>query len=71
VIDRTVCEKFPLGTKVKLNVGGPDMAVKRHADAGPGPTLVVCQWFDGGKLEEGQFAPETLIAVSSQTAPAP
>lgn len=57
-------EKFPLGSKVKLNVGGPIMAVSNHELSGD----VQCKWFVGKKLETGRFAPETLEIVEEDKA---
>ena len=51
--------KFPIGTKVKLNVGGPIMSVKSYDYRGQ----ITCQWFSGKKLEEGEFAPDTLAVA--------
>lgn len=51
--------QFPIGAKVKLNAGGPVMAVKKHSFDGE----IECQWFSGKKLEKGYFTPETLILV--------
>jgi uncharacterized protein YodC (DUF2158 family) len=55
-----VKKQFPIGAKVKLNVGGPVMAVKKYEHYN---NDIICQWFSGKKLESGQFAPETLVLV--------
>lgn len=55
-----VQKQFPKGAKVKMNVGGPVMAVKEHNTY---QKDIVCQWFSGKKLESGHFAPEALIVV--------
>lgn len=58
--------RYKIGDKVKLNVGGPDMAVKdicldfrnKEFDG-----EYHCQWFAGKKLDSGKFAEESLIPV--------
>jgi uncharacterized protein YodC (DUF2158 family) len=65
-------KKFFIGAKVKLNAGGPVMAVKEHAaneNWSLGGLEIVCQWFSGKKLETGRFAPETLILVKDDAEP--
>ncbi|MBU4564049.1 MAG: YodC family protein [Desulfarculus sp.] len=45
------------GDVVRLKSGGPQMTVKfvdREFHS------VVCQWFEGHKLAEGNFSPESL-----------
>lgn len=42
---------------VELKSGGPVMTVKGFRDTTGG---VLCQWFAGKKLEQGEFAPESL-----------
>jgi uncharacterized protein YodC (DUF2158 family) len=54
-------KQFAIGANVKLNAGGPVMAVKEYSFDGG----IVCQWFSGKKLESGKFAPETLILVNN------
>ncbi|TDM62384.1 DUF2158 domain-containing protein [Acinetobacter sp. KU 011TH] len=62
--------KYKIGDKVKLNVGGPDMAVKsistNHNDKFIG--MYKCQWFAGKKLEWGEFPEDSLelITVSEE-----
>lgn len=64
-----VKKQFHKGAKVKLNVGGPVMAVKDHVESsfevglGNRDWQVQCQWFSGKKLETGLFASETLVLV--------
>lgn len=62
--------KYKVGDKVKLNVGGPDMAVLRinidhRTDNFSGHYS--CQWFAGKKLDEGKFVEESLIPVENNT----
>lgn len=57
--------KFSLGSKVKLNVGGPEMVVymiNEHR-SGEFTGTYRCQWFAGKKLENGPFAEESLVEV--------
>ena len=49
--------QFPVGTKVRLSIGGPLMVVAGTTDAG----RILCQWFDGNHLEGAKFVPETLV----------
>lgn len=49
---------FKSGDIVRLNSGGPRMTVKEYKFG-----TVVCQWFTGGKLQEGVFA-EASIKLS-------
>ena len=57
--------KYKIGDKVKLNVGGPDMAVKsisrNHNDRFLGQYR--CQWFAGKKLDSGEFPEDSLIQI--------
>lgn len=57
--------KYKIGDKVKLNVGGPDMAVKsinrNHNDKFTGQYR--CQWFAGKKLDSGDFPEDSLIQI--------
>lgn len=57
--------KFSVGSKVKLNVGGPDMAVLQVMTNGDRQFIgrYKCQWFAGKKLDEGLFAEESLVEV--------
>jgi uncharacterized protein YodC (DUF2158 family) len=54
--------KYKVGDKVKLNVGGPDMAVN-EVHSGLERTSYRCKWFAGKKLEVGSFAEEMLDAI--------
>jgi uncharacterized protein YodC (DUF2158 family) len=60
-------QKFPLGAKVKLSINSPIMVVRSVSTIGNHPH-VVCQWFAGKKLEQGQFAPEALELVTEEPA---
>jgi uncharacterized protein YodC (DUF2158 family) len=51
--------KFEVGETVKLKSGGPVMTVRFAASATSGG--YTCQWFAGKKLEQGQFAEESLV----------
>ncbi|ENV56490.1 hypothetical protein F951_02188 [Acinetobacter soli CIP 110264] len=57
--------KYKIGDKVKLNVGGPDMAVKsistNRDDIFTGQYR--CQWFAGKKLDSGDFPEASLIQI--------
>ncbi|MBJ6351087.1 MULTISPECIES: DUF2158 domain-containing protein [Acinetobacter] len=60
--------KYKIGDKVKLNVNGPDMAVKSisldyHKNF---EGIYRCQWFAGKKLEWGEFPEESLELVTSE-----
>lgn len=60
--------KYKIGDKVRLNVGGPDMAVKSvtrsHTDKFLG--MYKCQWFAGKKLDWGDFPEESLESIASE-----
>lgn len=62
--------KYKIGDKVKLNVGGPDMAIKETHPGYPGSSNFYgtyrCQWFGGKKLDSGDFPEENLILVIEQ-----
>ena len=51
-------QKFKTGDTVKLVSDGPAMTVKNPNYLNQ---WVICQWFAGKKLEEGQFSPGSLI----------
>src|SRR5262245_41949559 len=54
------------GDQVRLKSGRPKMTVSGQ-DSG----IVFCQWFDeNGRLQTGQFAPESLEEVCDNPAPA-
>lgn len=62
--------KYKVGDKVKLNVGGPDMAIQKiiisksyHTDEEFFSGKYDCQWFAGKKLDSGTFPEESLIQV--------
>lgn len=60
--------KYQIGDKVKLNVGGPDMAIQsiveeRYGDDKGFIGSYRCQWFAGKKLDSGTFPEESLIPV--------
>ena len=54
---KEAAHQFPVGTKVRLSIGGPLMVVVGTTDAG----RMLCQWFDGNHLEGAKFVPETLV----------
>ena len=60
--------KWKVGQKVKLNVGGPDMAIKRIVvdsnDEFRGSYQ--CQWFAGKKSDSEVFPEESLIEVAEE-----
>lgn len=63
--------KYQVGDIVKLNAGGPDMAIKQlYADNLPHEFKgqYRCQWFAGKKLDFGDFPEDSLILVSKQGA---
>ena len=58
--------KYKIGDKVRLNVGGPDMAIQSLTTQ----TLQSefkgsyrCQWFAGKKLDNGVFPEDSLVPV--------
>lgn len=65
--------KYAIGDIVKLNAGGPDMAILRRKTHTPlkGDSyftgLYTCQWFAGKKLDSGEFQEASLILVKSQS----
>ena len=50
--------KFKVGDIVQLKSGGPSMTIS-HLSSGDDPKYS-CTWFNGKKLEHGQFLEETL-----------
>jgi len=50
--------KFKEGDIVQLKSGGPKMTVEDIFDDD-----IMCQWFEGSKLNEGIFTQESLIKV--------
>ncbi|MFV5416475.1 YodC family protein [Acinetobacter baumannii] len=64
--------KYKIGDKVKLNVGGPDMAVLslgENIQTKEFNGLYSCQWFAGKKLDSGKFPEESLVAVTDEEDP--
>jgi len=58
--------KYQIGDKVKLNVGGPDMAIeslKPNRMQSSFNGTYRCQWFAGKKLDSGVFPEDSLVAV--------
>lgn len=55
--------KFPPGSIVKFRINSPQMVVRGYQ-----ASYVKCQWFAGKKLEEGLFAPESLVLVEGDAA---
>lgn len=58
--------KYKIGDKVKLNVGGPDMAVLSvdvDYQTKKFYGFYYCQWFAGKKLDSGKFPEESLVPV--------
>lgn len=55
--------KFKVGSKVKLNSGGPKMSVS-SVDRGDDAIHYWCQWFAGKKLERGRFPEDSLDEVT-------
>lgn len=58
--------KYQIGDKVRLNVGGPDMAVKSLEEDFRNKSFTgsyKCQWFAGKKLDSGTFPEESLIEI--------
>ena len=53
-------QEYKTGDTVKLISGGPIMTVKNPNYF----NWVLCQWFAGKKLEEGQFSSDSLIRAS-------
>lgn len=61
--------KFKIGDIVKLNAGGPDMAIKQLYAGNLSSSFkgqYRCQWFAGKKLDFGDFPEESLILVKQQ-----
>lgn len=65
--------KYQIGDIVKLNAGGPDMAISAISRARPlnKPSYFrgeyECQWFAGKKLDTGSFQEANLILVKKQS----
>ncbi|MCH2000356.1 DUF2158 domain-containing protein [Acinetobacter seifertii] len=61
--------KYVIGDKVKLNVGGPDMAVQSIGEDYQTKEfngIYCCQWFAGKKLDSGKFPEESLVMVTDE-----
>ena len=58
--------KFKIGDKVKLNVGGPDMAIKKPLGGGNFNGEYRCQWFAGKKLEFGEIPEDSLLLIQEE-----
>lgn len=67
--------KFKIGDKVKLNVGGPDMAVHSIIEERIGSEAFSgnyrCQWFAGKKSDKDIFPEESLVGVVENTEETP
>jgi uncharacterized protein YodC (DUF2158 family) len=59
--------EFKVGDVVRLNSGGPEMTVVLVAEKkfshGGIAIVVACTWFEGKRLKEGEFKPETIGKV--------
>ena len=53
-------EKMKVGDCVALKSGGPIMTVQQVGHNVNNARAFQCSWFDGDKLKEGDFAPESL-----------
>lgn len=61
-----------VGDVVQLKSGGPKMTIKEMGKYGMGNTTHIeakCAWFDGTKLKEELFEPESLKKVNPDAAP--
>jgi|GEM_PF-404381 len=58
--------KYQIGDKVKLNVGGPDMAIKKPLGGDKFNGEYRCQWFAGKKLEFGEIPEESLLLIEKE-----
>jgi uncharacterized protein YodC (DUF2158 family) len=52
-----VTAKYRIGARVRLNVGGPIMAIEEHNEP---KNRIECMWFAGKRLHRGHFPPEAL-----------
>lgn len=59
--------EYAVGTIVKLKSGGPEMTIQSKRDLTLDKFLYRCQWFAGKKLESGEFPPDSLEVVPTQT----
>jgi uncharacterized protein YodC (DUF2158 family) len=55
-----ITTKFPIGAYVRLNAGGPIMAVAEQNEPG---NRIECLWFAGKRLHREPFPPEVLELV--------
>jgi uncharacterized protein YodC (DUF2158 family) len=55
-----ITAKFPVGAHVRLNTGGPIMAVADQNEPG---NLIECLWFAGKRLHRERIPPEVLELV--------
>ncbi|VVQ34501.1 DUF2158 domain-containing protein [Pseudomonas fluorescens] len=63
-IEDLVSGEIKKGTNIKLNCGGPVMAVHSvELRSGEPNGWVNCQWFAGKKLDSGRFPIESLDVV--------
>lgn len=64
--------KYQIGDVVKLNAGGPEMAVHKfdpdYLKSNIFRGTYGCQWFAGKKLDNGVFPEENLVLVRKQGA---
>ena len=58
--------KYQIGNKVKLNAGGPDMAIKKPLGSDGFNGEYRCQWFAGKKLEFGDIPEESLLLIEEE-----
>lgn len=62
--------KFKIGDKVRLNVGGPDMAVHSIVEERIGSGVFSgnyrCQWFAGKKSDKDSFPEESLVLIKEE-----
>jgi uncharacterized protein YodC (DUF2158 family) len=55
--------QFTIGNIVKLKSGGPEMTVAEERNYSGVSVMMRCQWFDGKKLEQGEFPSNSLELV--------
>jgi uncharacterized protein YodC (DUF2158 family) len=55
--------QFTIGNIVKLKSGGPEMTVVEERNYSDVSVMMRCQWFDGKKLEQGEFPTGALELV--------
>lgn len=56
--------EIKVGDCVVLKSGGPKMTVKGVGDYAYQKNVVLCVWFDGTKLKEEVFVPESIVMAS-------